>query len=105
MEEQINRAEFDRFVATVGKALLDCATVMESAREICVKAAATLRSFERFYCRKCKMFFSSGQIDRKPECLFIACPKCGDGLIPAGNVFWQKKRDAEQKEHTSESTQ
>lgn len=90
-EYKISQKEFDEFVAVAAKAFIDCAAAMDVMRETLVIAASTFSSFERFYCRKCEKVFMRKQL-KEITSLFVPCPECGNGLIPARNIKFDNKK-------------
>ena len=94
-KHRVSPKELDEFVAVAAKALIDCAVALDVMRETLVVAASTISSFERFYCRKCKKFFTRKEL-KKITSLSVPCPECGDSLIPARNIKLENDKEGEE---------
>lgn len=89
MDKHVSRKEFEELIADIGNALAVFAGALELMRETLAKTAAKLQGFKMFYCRSCKKTFAYRELE-KAQGLSIPCPVCGDGLIPAINVDFDK---------------
>ena len=86
MDRFVNREEFEDLTTDIANMLEVFATSMEAMREGLAKTSAKLRGYKIFYCRRCKKPFAYRELE-KVQKLTIPCPICGDGLIPAVNLF------------------
>ena len=89
MDNHVSRKEFEELILAIGETLTVCAAAAEAMRESLIKTSAIIHGFKLFYCRKCKKTFAYRELE-KVSGLSIPCPECGDGLIPASNVDFEK---------------
>lgn len=94
-EAKISLKELDEFATATAKALIDCAVALDVMRETLVVAASMFSSFERFYCRKCKKFFTRKEL-KKITSLSVPCPECEGGLVPARNIKLGNDKEGEE---------
>lgn len=89
MDKYVSRKEFEELISAIGETLTVCAAAAEAVREALIKASAIVEGFKIFYCRSCKKTFAYKELENMSG-LSIPCPDCGDGLIPASNVDFEK---------------